>query len=409
MNIPFFIGWRYTGAKQRNQLVSFLSRISIAGLVVGVALLILVLSIMNGFNRELQEKILALMPQASIYHRDGVKDWQTLAKKVDQAEGVIASAPFVELNGLISVKKSAIPVMIYGIETDLELKISRLADFIDAKVLEQMTEQKDSVILGYDIARALDISAGEQVMIVVPDAEQGNGIPKVKYFTVLALLHTRTEIDNHIVLTSLANAARLSATPDRVSGLRIKLHDLFQARRVAWNIILELETGYYGNSWMNTHGNLYHAIQMSKKMVGLLMSLIVAIAAFNVVSTLIMVVVEKQGDIAILRTLGCSTQKIMSIFIVQGSLIGVIGTLLGVIFGILLSLIVQESLSAIETYFGVQFLQSDVYPLTYLPTQIMWQDIVQVSATAIVLSFLATIYPSWRASRVAPAEALRYE
>ena len=409
MNIPFFIGWRYTGTKQKNQLVSFLSRISIFGLIVGVALLILVLSIMNGFNRELRERILGLMPQVSIYHREGIDDWQRLREQINQHAGVVDSAPFVELSGLVSLKKEATPVVIYGVDRQLESNISRITDFVAEEAFEQLAKNEKNLILGFDVAKNLGVSVGEQVMLVVPNAQQRNGIPRVQYFNVVGLLKTSTEVDTTIVLTSLKNAALMSSTPDSVSGLHVKLHDLFHARAIAWDIILELGQGYYGNSWMNTHGNLYHAIQMSKNLVGLLMSLIVAIAAFNVVSTLIMVVVEKQGDIAILRTLGCSTRQIMMVFMVQGSLIGLIGTALGVGLGILLSLVVQDVVSIVETLFGIQFLRSDVYPITYLPTQIHWGDITEVALMAFFLSFLATIYPSWRASRVAPAEALRYE
>lgn len=245
-------------------------------------------------------------------------------------------------------------------------------------------------------------------MLVVP-GERAGVAPHIGYFTLLKVLRTHTELDNSLSITHLTTAARYTGQPEKVTGMRLKVEDLFSARDIVWNALTQLGRNYYGTSWLNTHGNLYQAIHMSKKLVALLMSLIVAIAAFNVVSTLVMVVVEKQGDIAILRTFGASTGDIMAIFVVQGSVIGLIGTLLGVVFGLLLTLIVQPLVQFFEMLFGVQFLKSDVYPLTYLPIEIAPDDIAQVAITALLMSFLATLYPAWRASRTRPADVLRYE
>lgn len=413
MNIGLFIGWRYAGGRRSYQNVAFLSRVSIVGLVVGVMLLITVLSIMNGFDRELRQRILGLVPQAAIYHKQGVEDWQALQKKLEQHSDVKAAAPFVELQGMVAKGTEASPVLIYGIDIDQEKRVSRIAEFLPSDIAIQLMNKTDTFVVGRSIATRLSLKVGDTAMLIVPDASgrlgSNNGSPQLAYFTLIHILDTQTELDNTLVLTRLSAAAALSPTPSRISGLRMSLSDLFVARQVVWELVNQVGYGYYGQSWEHSHGNLFHAIQMSKKLVGLLMSLIVAIAAFNVVSTLIMVVVEKQADIAILRTLGTTTGTIMRIFIYQGSLIGLFGTSVGVLAGILLTWCVGPLVHAVERISHVQFLKADVYPLTYLPTQIVWSDVLNVALTALVMSFCATLYPAWRASRARPAEILRYE
>jgi lipoprotein-releasing system permease protein len=408
MKLPVFIGLRYTGAPRKNQFVSFFSGVSITGLVVGVGLLITVLSIMNGFDRELREKILALVPQAAIYERDGVTDWRELQSWLEAQPRIQAAAPFVQLEGLVSFRGKSEPVVLFGIEPAHEIRVSRMEEFLNEDVMRRLQTQQDQLVLGEAIAARLGIKEGEQLMLVVP-GERAGVTPHIGYFTLLKILRTQTELDNSLSITHLTTAARFTTQPDKVSGMRLKVEDLFSARDIVWNALTKLGRDYYGTSWLNTHGNLYQAIHMSKKLVALLMSLIVAIAAFNVVSTLVMVVVEKQGDIAILRTFGASTGDIMAIFVVQGSVIGLIGTVLGVVVGLLLTMIVQPLVRFFEFLFGVQFLKSDVYPLTYLPIEIAPDDIAQVAVTALVMSFLATLYPAWRASRTRPADVLRYE
>lgn len=408
MNLPLFIGLRYTGAHSKTQLVSFFSGVSICGLVVGVGLLVAVLSIMNGFDRELREKILGLVPQGAVYERGGVADWPALQERLQQNPGVVAAAPFVQLEGLVSYRGRAEPVVLYGLKPEEEKRVSRIAEFIDQATLSALSDGTPQLLLGLNIANRLQVEEGEQVMMVVPNTDT-QAAPRLAYFHLLRVLRTETELDNALAITHIDQAAQLTGTPEAVTGMRLMVTDLFAARDIVWESIAELGFGFYGSSWINTHGNLYQAIQMSKKLVTLLMSLIVAIAAFNVVSTLVMVVVEKQGDIAILRTYGASTSCIMAIFMVQGSVIGLLGTLLGLGFGLLLTLVVEPLLRFFEAVFGMQFLKSDVYPLTYLPTEIRLDDLVQVGITALIMSFLATIYPAWRASRSRPADVLRYE
>lgn len=408
MKLPVLIGLRYTGTRSRNQLVAFLSRVSICGLVVGVGLLIAVLSIMNGFDRELREKILGLVPQATIHHREGVGNWPRLQQHLEKQERVQAAAPFVQLDGLVARQDQAQPVVLYGIDPQQEQRVSRIGEYLSKDVLDKLAEAPNQLILGENIAAGLGLEEGASVMIIVPDASELQAA-QVRYFTLLKVLRTQTELDNALALTSLSSAQKLSATPQVITGMRLRLDDLFAAREIVWQALGDLGPGYVGSSWVRSHGNLYHAIQMSRTLVAMLMSLIVAIAAFNVVSTLVMVVVEKQADIAILRTLGATTRDIMNIFIVQGCVIGLIGTSLGVGFGVLLAVVIEDLVAAVESILGVQFLKSDVYPLTYLPTELVLGDIALVAVTALIMSFLATLYPAWRASRTQPAEVLRYE
>lgn len=409
MRLPFFIGLRYAGARRRSQLVSFLSAISVAGLIVGVALLVAVLSIMNGFDREMRERILGLVPQAAVFERGGIQDWQGVVARLQQDPRIVAAAPFVQVDGLASFRNQTAPVLLYGVNPEAEALVSRVTDYISPQTLHRLSTEKENLLLGASLASALGLSIGDRFMVVVPDMQGSGRAPHIAYFRLLDTIKSHTELDNTLALASIADAAALSGSLHTVTGVRIKLKDLFAAPEVVYQNLLTLGPGFYGTNWTRTHGNLYQAIRMSKNMVGLLMSLIVAIAAFNIISTLVMVVVDKQGDIAILRTLGATTRTIMAIFMVQGTFIGILGTALGIIAGCVVALIAQDILHLVETLFHVQFLKSDVYPLTYLPTEIRMSDLVQVGATALCLSFLATLYPAYRASRVQPAVALRYE
>ncbi|WP_045859953.1 lipoprotein-releasing ABC transporter permease subunit [Teredinibacter purpureus] len=408
--LPLFVGLRYVGAQRRSQLVSFLSAISISGLVVGVALLVVVLSVMNGFDRELREKILGLVPQATIKHREGLDNWQYVVDQLKGNADIVGIAPFVELNGLVSFRKKTEPVLLYGIDPQYETKVSDIERYvIDTNLLTLLAQNDTSLLLGSAVATKIGVAVGDKVMVVVPGSEGERSSAKVDYFTLIGIIDSKTELDHTLALTGLEQASNLAGMAGKVSGVRLKLRDLFAAPRVVYTSLIKLGAGYTGTNWTRTQGNLYHAIQMSKNLVGLLMSLIVGIAAFNVVSTLIMVVIDKQGEIAILRTLGTSTKTIMAIFIVQGSVIGLVGTSLGIALGCLMAMGVQGFVQFIEGVFHIQFLQSDVYPLTYLPSEIRSTDLFRIASTALSLSFIATLYPAWKATRVQPAEALRYE
>ncbi len=403
----FLIGTRYGIARGQNHLVSFISRLSTAGLVIGVALLILVMSIMNGFEKELRENILGVMPQAMVYHRQVIDDPDALVTELTKHPRVLGATPFVQLQGLLSQQKRVAPVNIFGIDATREHTTSKLPEFLPAGTLAQLAGDKSAIVIGRGVAEKLQLDNDDSVSLILPG--EGNTAPKVKVLRVLAILDTHTDIDNALALMDIESAAVLSGYPGQVTGIRLKVDDLFAAPQIVRELMLNLPADYYGVSWMRTHGGVYQSIQMSKNMVSMLLFLIIAIAAFNLVSTLIMVVVDKQGDIAILRTMGASSYEIMAIFMVQGGLIGLIGASMGLVLGVILSFWVTPMVQWIERTFGIQFLHSDVYPITYLPSELVVADVAKVVITALAISFLVTLYPAWRASRIQPADALRYE
>lgn len=402
-----WIGRRYAISRRHSQLVSFISRVSIAGLAVGVALLITVLSIMNGFDRELREQILGIMPHASLHHRQGIAEHRRLTDDIRAHPGVVSAVPFVRLEGLLSHRREVAPVNLFGLPAADREALSVLAEALPAGAWQAMADSDRGLLLGAGLARSLSLSAGDRLTLVVPAAEGGS--PRIRALELVAVFETGTELDHSLALSSLPMVAALTERPDRVSGIRFQVADLFDAPRIARQVGADLGPGFYTSDWTRTHGNLYQAIQMSKQLVGLLLLLIIGIAAFNLVATLIMVVVDKQGDIAILRTLGASRREILSIFMVQGGLIGVIGTAIGCLVGVGLSLWVTDAVSWLEGLLQVQFLHSDVYPISYLPSDLAWRDMLRVAGTALGLSLVASLYPAWRASRIQPAEALRYE
>lgn len=403
----FLVGTRYGISQGHSHLVSFISRLSTAGLVIGVALLILVMSIMNGFDKELRENILGVMPQARIYHTHAIEHPEKLIADLKQHPRVLAASPYVELQGMLSYQKRVAPVAIFGIDAVQEKATSRLPEFLPEGTLESLATAEAGIVIGRGVAEKLNVSETDSISLIIP--VEGGSSPRIKVVTVLAILNTRTDVDNALALMDINAAAELSGYSGQITGVRLKVDDLFAAPEIVREIMDTLPPDYYGSSWMRTHGGVYQSIQMSKNMVNMLLFLIIAIAAFNLVSTLIMVVVDKQGDIAILRTMGASTAEIMAIFMVQGGLIGLIGTSIGLVLGVMLSYFVTPLVQWIEKLFGVQFLQSDVYPTTYLPSEIVASDITQVVVTALLISFFVSLYPAWRASRIQPADALRYE
>jgi lipoprotein-releasing system permease protein len=403
----FLVGTRYGISHGHNHLVSFISRLSTAGLVIGVALLILVMSIMNGFDKELRENILGVMPQAVVYHRHAIEQPEQLIADLKQHPRVLATSPFVQLQGLLSYQKNVAPVNIFGIDAVQEKLTSKLPEFLPPNTLEKLAVADAGIVIGRGVAEKLHVAETDSISLIIP--VEGNSSPRITVVTVLAILDTHTDIDNALALMDINTAAELSGYPGQITGVRLKVDDLFAAPEIVREIMQTLPADYYGSSWMRTHGGVYQSIQMSKNMVGMLLFLIIAIAAFNLVSTLIMVVVDKQGDIAILRTMGASTAEIMAIFMVQGGLIGLIGTSIGLVLGVTLSYFVTPLVQWIERIFGVQFLHSDVYPITYLPSELVAGDIAKVVITALLISFFVSLYPAWRASKIQPADALRYE
>lgn len=434
-SVSLLLGLRYTIARQRSRSVAFISRVTMMGIVLGVSLLIVVLSVMNGFDKELRERILQIMPQVTLYQTGGMQDWSSLREQLLSNEQIIGVSPFVELQAMVNVGKNTEPTLIYGIDHQLESTTSIIHQFLQPETRLTLTNNKDAIVLGRGLADTLGVNIGSKVSIIVPRAEGQSVPPAIRRLQVIDVLNTGTEIDAALALMDIRVAASLSVYGESiyeeptygkpisadeksnntdnwsliVSGVHLKLDDLFAAASLANNLQAQLPYGFYTTNWTRTHGNIYYAIQMSKKLVSLLLLLIIAIAAFNVVSTLVMVVLDKQSDIAILRTLGASNRQVIAVFMVQGTVISVIGTAIGVCVGVVLAWFVQDIVVFIEALLSVQFLKSDIYPISYLPAQLLWFDVLLVMAVSLSMSFLATLYPAWRATKVLPAEALRYD
>ncbi|MGI3747422.1 MAG: lipoprotein-releasing ABC transporter permease subunit [Janthinobacterium lividum] len=409
-----FIGTRYTRAKRRNHFVSFISLTSMIGLALGVVVMIVVLSVMNGFDHEMRTRVLGMVPHATIESGEPINDWQALASRVKQNKQVEAVAPFTQMQGLLTNNGNVQKILLNAIDPAQERKVSIIDGFMKQGSLDDLVAAGFGVVIGDKAATKLGVGMGDKVTFVSPEVTvtPAGMFPRMKRFTVVGIFHVGAgELDGYLGVTNLQDLARLHRwKPDQVQGLRLKFTDLFKAPRTAYDIAQNLgEHQYYSRDWTRTHGNLYQAIGMEKSIIGLLLLLIVAVAAFNIISTLVMVVNDKRGDIAILRTLGATPGQIMAIFMVQGTVIGVVGTLIGAGVGILAALNVSSAISALEGLIGHKFLNADVYFIDYLPSQLMAQDVLLVCGAALVLSFLATLYPAWRAARTQPAEALRYE
>jgi len=418
-SFSLWVGWRYTRSRRRSRFVSFLSMISIAGMTLAVALLIVVLSVMNGFDRELRDRILSVVPHASIHHRDMIDDWRNLHQQVENHPMVSVATPFTALQGMVMRGREAAPVLIHGIIPSQESRISPIEQYLTQGVMFS-DDDTASVVISQVMADRLGIAVGDSLSVVVPkagglSAGQRTIAPQLAALTVAGIFETRTNVDQRLVMIPLALARSLAtdgnarADSAQVDGMRLELVDLFDAPRIVYELIGELPFGHYGRNWTSTHGNLYHAIGMSKKLVGLILVAIIAVAAFNVVSMLVLMVTDKAASIAILRTMGAGDAQVMKIFMVQGALIGVAGTSMGVVLGVALAHWVTPIVAFIESLFGVQFLNTDVYPVSFLPSDVQWPDVLFVSAVALAAGFVATLYPARRASRVQPADVLRYE
>ena len=411
---PFslFVGLRYTAAKRNNHFISFISLVSMTGLMLGVAALIVVLSVMNGFDRELKNRILGMVPHATISGYDApIPDWQALSNQIEKDPRVTGVAPFIHAQGMLTNEGQVRGVMVQGVLPEQESKVSIVSKHMKAGQWNDLKPGEYGIILGDLLARYLGVRMGDKVTLVLPEASisVAGVTPRLKRFTVVGTFSVGAELDSTLAYVHIDDAAKLKRIPDGVEGVRLTFSDLFDAPQAVRDIGSTLQGYYLVSDWTRTHGNLFQAIQMEKRMIGLLLFLIVFVAAFNIVSTLVMVVTDKKADIAILRTLGATPGMIMRIFMVQGMLIGMIGTVLGTGLGVLLALTVSDLVAWLERILGIEFLSSDVYFISYLPSQLNWDDVTLITSAAMAISFIATLYPAWRASRTQPAEALRYE
>ncbi|MFA5242215.1 MAG: lipoprotein-releasing ABC transporter permease subunit [Sulfuricella sp.] len=412
---PFelFIGLRYTRAKRRNHFISFISLISMAGIALGVAALIVVLSVMNGFQQELRARILGVASHIQITGGDNsLGDWRKVAEEAARHPEVAAAAPYIMAQNMLTFDQAVQGAIVRGVLPDLESGVAQFSSHMKQGRLEDLRSGEFGIVLGSELARALGARLGDKVVVMAPQGQvtPAGVVPRLKQFTVRGVFEVGMyEYDYGLALIHLDDAARLYRMGERVSGVRLALKDLYSAPQVSRELMDLMRGDFYISDWTRQHANFFRAIQIEKNVMFIILLLIVAVAAFNIVSTLVMAVTDKQADIAILRTLGASPGSIMKIFIVQGALIGVIGMLIGVGGGVLLALNIDVIVPAIERLFGVAFLAKDVYYISELPSSLDVKDVMYVASVSFVLTLIATLYPSYRASKTNPAEALRYE
>ncbi len=408
------IGLRYTRARKgsgRNTFISFISLISMAGIALGVAALIVVLSVMNGFQEELRNRILSVASHIEIRGLPQLTDWSRIAEIARQEPRVIAAAPYVLGQAMLAAGDATRGALIRGIDPAREDTVADIGRHMRRGSLAELRPGEFGIVLGGDLARALGTGPGDRVVVITPQGTvtPAGTLPRVKSFTVVGIFEVGMyEFDSGLALVNIEDAQRLYRL-DGVSGVRLKLDDLFAAPAVARALWQKMPVSAEVRDWTRSHANFFRAVQIEKRVMFIILTLIVAVAAFNIVSAQVMVVTDKQADIAILRTLGASPLSIMAIFIVQGALIGMIGTALGVVGGVLLALNVSTVVPAIERAFSIQFLDKSIYYISDLPSDLQRGDVLTIAAIALVLALIATLYPAWKASRVNPAEALRYE
>jgi lipoprotein-releasing system permease protein len=406
------VGLRYTRAKRRNRFISFISLISMVGIALGVAVLIVVLSVMNGFQTEVRTRILGVASHLVLTGPGGaLSDWPSVARSATDHPRVVAAAPFIQAQGLLSADGGARGVAVRGVLPQAEDKVADFGQHMVTGRVDALQPGAYGIVLGADLARALRVLPGDKIALIAPQGivTPAGVVPRLKQFTVVGTFDVGfNEADAGLALIHLEDAQRVYQMGDKVSGVRLKLQDLFEARTVGRELVAQ-RPDLFGYDWTNSHPNLFRAVQIEKRMMFIILTLIIAVATFNVVSTLVMLVTDKQADIAILRTLGAAPRSIMQVFMVQGSVIGVLGTVLGVVGGVLLALNVETVVPAIENLIGFKVMPKDVYMIPDLPSEVQGGDVLGIALISLVLAFLATVYPSWRASKVNPAEALRYE
>lgn len=413
MSYELLIGLRYTRAKRRNHFISFISLISVIGIALGMTVLITVLSVMNGFQREIRTRILGVASHVQLSGADGkLAQWQRVAGEASKHDQVLAAAPFINAQGLLTHGSAVRGAVVRGVLPESEDRVAEIGRHMKSGRLDNLKPGEFGIVLGVELARALGAMPGDKLVLVAPQGQvtPAGIIPRLRQFTVVGVFGVdHYEYDSGLALIALDDAQKLFRFGDAVSGVRLKLKDLFQATRVARDLARDLGPEVYASDWTRQHANFFRAVQIEKRMMFIVVILIIAVAAFNIVSSLVMVVTDKQPDIAILRTLGAAPASITRIFMIQGTLIGVAGTLLGLAGGIALALNVETVVPFIEGLFGIKFLARDVYYISDLPSELQAMDVAVTAVVSFVLSLLATLYPSYRAARVNPAEALRYE
>lgn len=411
--LALYIGLRYTRTKQRTKFISFITLISILGTALGITVLITVLSVMNGFEAELRKRILGMTAHVTITGNNGkLESWQQLANNIMGTSHIISSAPFIHGQVIISADNQVSGTLLRGINPTYEPKVSKVHKKMQTGKLSDLVSGKFGIILGSELAGHLGATNGDKITIVSAKISTTpiGILPRLKRFTVVGIFKIGMyEYDRNLAIVHIDDAAKLLSLNSAISGLRLKLDDLFNSPKVSKKLARKFYNQYSVNDWTKAHSNFFDAIKTEKLVMFVILLLIVAVATFNIVSTLVMVVAEKRGDIAILKTQGMSNVSVMAIFMVLGSIIGLAGIALGTLGGVLLALNIEVIIPAIESFFNAQFMSADVYYISNVPSKLRWTDVYFVSSISLGLSLLATLYPAWQASRINPAEVLRYE
>ncbi len=406
------VGLRYMRARKKTHFVSFISLTSMLGIAVGVMVLITVLSVMNGFDEEIHKRFFGMAPEMTVTGEDGtLENWQAIQKKALKLPGVLGAAPFVAEQGLVTYDGQVLPVMLTGVLPKEEKSVTHLDEKVMIGSLDRLPQF--GMVLGRELAEALGVMVGDKVTVMIPKAtiSIAGMEPRFKRFTVVGIFSAGAgfNFDSKLAFIDLNDAQKLMQLDTGISGLKLRIQDVYDAPRLSDLLSHRLGETYRVGNWTEQFGDFFHMVKMEKTMMSLILLLIIVVAAFNLVSSLVMLVNDKQADIAILRTMGATPGFILKVFIVQGMLVGLLGTAIGVIAGLLLAYNVTALLNAIQQFWGVQILASNVYFVDYLPSKILWQDVLQVSFAALFLSFIATLYPAFRASKTVITEALHHE
>ena len=410
--LPLFIGLRYLRAKQRNQFISFVSLISLLGMVLGVFALVVVLSVMNGFEKELRDRILSVVPHGYISGPEGhLSDWQALQQQYLQHPNVSGVAPYIEGNVMLNRNATIRPAQLLAVQPDDEKTVSSVSQHMQQGGFDQLRANEFGIVVGQLLARNLGLRVGDSVSVLLPKmtVTPVGLFPRIKRFTVVGMFSVGAQLDSSTVFIHLADGQKLFQLSGQVQGLRLQFDDLFKAGEYLPQLIANNGAGLSSKSWQQTQGSLFKAVQMEKRMVSLLLLIIVAIAAFNIISIITMIVADKRAAIAVLRTMGASPASVMQVFMIQGVALGLMGITVGLILGVPAAYFAGDIVAWFEQLFGMHVFNPQVYFITHIPSLLQWQDVLWIVGCGLLLSLLATLYPAWRAAHVQPAEALRYE
>jgi len=413
---PFelFIGLRYIRAKRRTGFISFITATSVLGIIVGVWALISVLSVMNGFERELKDRILTVASHIRLSESGGwLKSWQEVSEKVSVHQDVVAQAPYILSHGMLKYSNRVSPVIVRGVDPMLESKVSSIDENLIAGRIDALQEGEYGIVIGEDLAESMgDVNVGDQVILISSRGKSSpvGVLPRLKRFTIVGIFNLNFyEYDSGLALVHIRDLAKLQRVGEQVSGLRLKTVDAFESPLLSRDLRDMLGSGFRVIDWTREYSNLFEALKIERRVMFIILFLIIAVASFNIVSPLVMLVADKKSDIAVLRTIGVTPASVIFIFIVHGIVIGIVGTLIGVLVGVLTGLNLETIIPWAEQLFGTQFFPDEIYIITKFPAELVLDDVVKVAIASLVVSLLATIYPAWRASKVEPAEALRYD